>query len=338
MLKKTRITTLVLTLLLGLLAAGCGSEKTAEKAAPAEPAAQVPTIGIIQLVEHPSLNTIYEGTVASLAAEGFVDGETVNIDYQNAQNDPTNQQTICQKFVSNNYDLIIAIATPAAQSAAGRTKDIPIVFAAITDPIGAGLVADLDHPGGNVTGTSDAVSAAAIMDLAREIQPDLKTVGALYNTGEPNSVSVINDLKDYAEANGLQIIEGTMTNSSEVQQAVTSLMGKVDAVFSPIDNTVASAMPLVAKTAIESGVPVYVGADSMVQDGGLATCGIDYDMLGEETGKMAARILNGESPADIPVVTMRDFTVYLNADTMEAIGIEVPQSVMDRATVLTNQE
>lgn len=334
-----KVMMLVLTLLLSVCMVGCGGKDSTESnASTAEGNKDLPTIGIIQLVEHPSLNTIYQGIIASLAEQGFVDGQTVHIDYQNAQNDPTNQQTICQKFVSDNDDLIIAIATPAAQSAAGRTKDIPIVFSAITDPVGAGLVADLDHPGGNVTGTSDAVSAAAIMDLAREIQPDLKTIGALYNTGEPNSVSVIEDLKEYAEANGLEVVEATMTNSSEVQQAVTSLMGKVDAVFSPIDNTVATAMPLVAKTVIASGVPMYVGADSMVQDGGLATCGIDYKMLGDETGKMAARILNGEKPADIPVMTMKDFTVYLNSDTMEALQIEIPQSVLDRATILSNQE
>lgn len=336
---KNKIAALLLTGLLGMFAVGCGTEETSENAtSQADTTQDMPTIGIIQLVEHPSLNTIYEGIIASLAEEGFVDGQTVTIDYQNAQNDPTNQQTICQKFVENDYDLIVAIATPAAQSAAGRTKDIPIVFSAVTDPIEAGLVADLNNPGGNVTGTSDAVSASAIMDLAREIQPDLKTIGALYNTGETNSMSVIRDLKAYAEENGIEVIEATVTNSSEVQQAVTSLMGRVDAVFSPIDNTVATAMPLVAKTAIDSGTPVYVGADSMVQDGGLATCGVNYTMLGDETGKIAARILNGENPADIPVVTMNDFAVYLNEDTAEALGIEIPQAVMDRATILTSQE
>ena len=335
--RNRKMMAVVLTLMLAAFA-GCGSEKPAEQPAAAE--TDVKTVGIIQLVEHPSLNMIYEGTVASLAEQGFVDGENITIDYQNAQNDATNQQTICQKFVSNNYDLIIAIATPAAQTAAGRTQDIPIVFAAVTDPVAAGLVDDLNHPGGNVTGTSDAVSASAIMDLAREVQPELKTVGALYNTGETNSVSVIGDLKAYAEENGLEVIEATMTNSSEVQQAVTSLMGKVDAVFSPIDNTVASAMPLVAKTAIASGIPVYVGADSMVQDGGFATCGIDYAILGEETGKMAARILNGEAAGEIPVMTMKDYSVYLNDETAAAIELEVPQSVLDRATVLnsTTQE
>lgn len=338
MFKKKSVMALILALMLSMGMMGCGGSSEEETAAPETADKDIPTIGVIQLVEHPSLNMIYEGTVASLAEQGFVEGETVHIDYQNAQNDPTNQQTICQKFVSSNYDLIIAIATPAAQSAAGRTKDIPIIFSAITDPIGAGLVADLQHPGGNVTGTSDIVSADAIMGLAKEIQPELKTIGVLYNTGETNSVSVVKDFKAYAETNSLEIVEATVTNSSEVQQAVTSLMGRVEALFVPIDNTIASAMPLVAKTAIDSKVPVYVGADSMVQDGGLTTCGIDYAMLGEETGKMAARVLNGENPADMPVAVMDNFQVYLNQQTAEAIEIDIPESVMERAVILGSQE
>jgi putative ABC transport system substrate-binding protein len=232
-------------------------------------------IGIVQIVEHPSLNTIRESFIQELAQQGFKDGEKVVIDYQNAQGDQTNLKTICQKFANSKYDLIVAIATPSAQAAVGETKEIPIVFSACTDPVGSGLVSDLEKPGQNVTGTSDAVSAEKIMELARRITPDIKTVGALYTSSETNSVSVVNNLKEYAAKNGLTVVEATVTNSSEVQQAVTSLVGKADAVFSPIDNTVASAMPLVAQVANKAKKPVYVGADSMVKDGGLATFGIN---------------------------------------------------------------
>jgi len=293
-------------------------------------------IGIVQIVEHPSLNTIRESFVQELDKQGFKDGEKVVIDYQNAQGDQTNLKTICQKFVNNKYDLIIAIATPSAQAAVGETKDIPIVFSACTDPVGSGLVSNLEKPGQNVTGTSDAVSAQKIMELAQRITPDIKTVGALYTSSETNSVSVVNDLKDYAAKNGLTVIEATVTNSSEVQQAVSSLVGKVDAVFSPIDNTVASAMPLVAQVANKAKKPVYVGADSMVKDGGLATFGINYTILGQETAQMAVEILNGKKAGEISVKTMTDMDIYVNKDTAAAIGITIPDDVLKAATVFQN--
>jgi putative ABC transport system substrate-binding protein len=296
--------------------------------------ADLPTVGIVQIVEHPSLDTIRISILDQLAEEGFVDGENMTVDYQNAQNDQTILKTICQKFASGNYDLIIAIATPSAQAALGETTEIPIVFSAVTDPLAAELVDSLEAPGGNVTGTSDAVSAEMIMDLALEITPDIKTIGALYNTSEVNSVSVINDLKEYAAAKGLTVVEGPVMNASEVQQSATYLAGKVDAVFSPIDNTVASAMPIITKTLNDAKIPFYVGADSMVNDGGLATYGINYTVLGKETGKMAAEVLKGGDPGTMPVMTMKDMDIYINQKTADQIGVVFPQSVLDKATVL----
>lgn len=288
-------------------------------------------IGIVQIVEHPSLNTIRESLIKELAAKGFKDGENITIDYQNAQGDPTNLKTIAQKFVGNKYDLIIAIATPSAQAVVSETKDIPILFSACTDPVGSGLVTDMVKPGGNVTGTSDAVSAEKIMDLAKRITPNIKRIGALYNSSETNSVFMINNLKEYAKNNNMTVVEGTVTNSSDVQQTVTSLVGKVDAIFSPIDNTVASAMPVVAQIANQAKIPVYVGADSMVKDGGLATYGINYDVLGTETGDMAVEILQGKKAGDLPVKTMKDMNIYLNKDTAKAIGLNFPVDVLKAA-------
>ena len=289
-------------------------------------------IGIVQIVEHPSLNTIRESFIAELAKEGYKDGENITIDYQNAQNEQTNLKTICQKFANNKYDLIVAIATPSAQAAVGETKDIPIVFSACTDPVGSGLVSSMEKPGKNVTGTSDAVSAEKIMELAKRITPDIKTVGALYNSGETNSQAVVEDLKKYAKKNGLTVVEGTVTNSSEVQQVASSLAGKVDAIFSPIDNTIASAMPVVTQVANKAKVPVYVGADSMVKDGGLATYGINYPVLGQETAKMAVEILKGKKPGDIAVKTMSDMDIYINQDTAKAIGVTIPGDVLKEAS------
>lgn len=293
---------------------------------------KIKKIGIIQIVEHPALNTVRESFISELQKNGFKDGENISIDYQNAQGDQSNLKSIAQKFVKNNYDLIVAIATPSAQAVVSETKTIPILFSACTDPVSSGIVSNLTKPGGNVTGTSDAVSAEKIMELAKRITPGIKKIGALYNSSETNSVSVINNLKHYAQNNGLTIVDATVTNSSEVQQAVNSLVGKVDAIFSPIDNTVASAMPVVAQTANKAKIPVYVGADSMVKDGGLATYGVNYTILGQETAAMAVEILNGKKAGDIPVKTMEQMDIYVNQATAKAIGITLPQDVIKSAT------
>lgn len=317
------ILTIALLFTLAISLGGCGKKGV--------------TIGIVQIVEHPSLNTIRESIVEELEVLGYKDGENIRIDYQNAQNDRINLATICQKFVNNGYDLIIAIATPSAQQALNETKEIPIIFSACTDPISTGLVASLDKPGGNVTGTSDAVSAEMIMELAKDLTPGIKTVGALYNLSETNSVSVIEDLKEYAEKNGIKVEEATVVTSADVQQAVNSLVGKVDAIFSPIDNTVASAMAVVSQVAIDAKIPVYVGADSMVKDGGLATYGINYEVLGKETARMAAEVIKGKKPGDIPVRLMSDMDIYINTDTAEAIGVIIPAEIQQKATLLVSE-
>lgn len=316
---------MTITLLFSLTACAPSKTENSEKTTVKK------NIGIVQIVEHPSLNTIKESIVKQLQDKGFKDGENISIDYQNAQGDQSTLKTIVTKFVNNKYDLIIAIATPSAQAAVTQTKDIPVLFAACADPLGSGIVTNLEKPGGNVTGTSNAVSAEKIMELAKRITPDFKKIGALYNSSETNTTSVIRNLKDYANKNNLTIVEATITSSSEVQQAVSSLVEKVDIIFSPNDNTVASAMPLVAQIANNAKIPVYVAADSMVKDGGLATYGIDYTVLGKETADMAVEILKGKKPGDIPVMTMSDMKIYVNKDTAKAIGISLPDDVLKEA-------
>ncbi|HPF21549.1 MAG TPA: ABC transporter substrate-binding protein [Syntrophomonas sp.] len=328
--KKSIVLLGSLLVLLLFSVTGCSSAQKDDATANKESVPQL-KIGIVQIVEHPSLNTIRESCVAQLVQNGFKDGENVVIDYQNAQGDQTNLKTICQKFANNQYDMIIAIATPSAQAAVGETSEIPIVFSACTDPLGSGLVDNLEKPGKNVTGTSDAVSAEKIMELAQRITPGIKTIGALYSSSETNSISVVNNLKEYAKKNGMTVVEATVTNSSEAQQAASSLAGKVDAMFSPIDNTIASAMPIVAQVASKAKIPFYVGADSMVKDGGLATYGINYPVLGQETANMAAEILNGKKPGDIAVKTMTDMDIYLNQATADALGIKIPDDVQKEA-------
>jgi len=325
------ILTMVIALSVIFAATGCSqrSETNGENGTKAKI-----TIGIVQIVEHPSLNTIRESIIKELEANGYKDGENISIDYQNAQNDQSNLKTISQKFVRNNYDLIIAIATPSAQSVINETDDIPVIFSACTDPIGAGLVQSLEKPGANVTGTSDKVSAEMIMNLADKLTPGIKNIGALYNAGEANSVSVINDLKNYAAQKGLNVVEATVTSTADVSQAVSSLTGKVDAIFTPIDNTVASAMPVLADAALEAKLPVYVGADSMVKDGGFATYGINYEILGQETAKMAIEVLGGKNPGDIPVKQMTDMDIYINENTASKLGITIPEDILTDAILL----
>jgi putative ABC transport system substrate-binding protein len=326
--KKSIGILLTVAIMVMLVFTGCGtnSDDTAKEGAV--------KVGLVQLVEHPSLDTIRESIINQLGKDGYKDGDNMVIDYQNAQNDMANLKTICQGFTADECDLIIAITTPAAQAAYGETKDIPIIFSAVTDPVAAGLVKSLEEPGGNITGTSDQVSAEKIMDLAMEITPDIKAVGALYNSSEVNSVSVIDDLKAYAEKNGLKVEEAAVTNAGEIQQSAQSLVGKCDAVFSPIDNTVASAMPAATGVFNKAKLPFYVGADSMVNDGGLATYGINYTVLGEETAKMAVEVLKGGDTKTMPVKMMSDMQVYVNQNTADTIDIKLPKAVMDEATVL----
>ena len=327
--KKVTAILLVLSMVMMMLS-GCGSKN-------AESGDEMFKVGIIQLMEHPSLDTIRESIIEGLEDEGYVEGKNLKIEYHNGQNDMSTMKNIAQTFVGDECDVIVAIATPAAQAALSETTEIPIVFAAITDPVGAGLVDSLDNPGGNVTGTSDEVSAEMIMNLAKDITPDFKTIGVLYNIGEDNSVSVVAQLKEYAGENGYKVIESTVTNTGEVQQAAQYLADKVDIVFSPIDNTVASSMAVATETFNNAGIPFYVSADSMVNDGGLATCGIDYTVLGRETAAMIADILEGADPAAIAVRKMSEMSVYVNKETAKALNIEIPQAILDKAVLFPEE-
>ncbi len=327
---KKFMTVLMILVLSMAMMAGCGTDDSRGDASQDK----VFKVGILQLMEHPSLNTIRESIIEGLSEAGYVDGENLEIDYKNGQNDMTNMKTIAQAFVADKCDVIVAIATPAAQAVLSETTEIPIIFAAVTDPVDAELVDSLENPGGNVSGTSDEVSAEAIMELAKQITPGFKTIGALYSAGEDNSDSVVKGLKEYAAANGYEVVESTVTNTSEVQQAAQYLADKVDVVYSPIDNTVASSMAVATEIFNNAKIPFYVSADSMVQDGGLATYGIDYTVLGKETAKMVAQIFGGADVSTMAVVKMSDMNIYVNTKTADAIGVEIPQSILEKATVL----
>lgn len=328
--KKSLAILMTMLMVMSIVLTGCGGSGSSDD--------ETIKIGLVQLVEHASLDQIRESIVAELEEEGYVDGENIEINYQNAQNEQSNLKTICQGFVADKVDVIVAITTPAAQVAMGETKDIPIVFSAVTDPVAAGVVENMEKPGGNVTGTSDLISVDKILGLAEDITPGFKTVGALYNSSETNSLSVVEDLKEYAKANDLKVIESAITSANEIQPAAQNLAKKCDIVFSPIDNTVASSIATANKVFIEEKVPFYVGADSMVKDGAFATYGIDYETLGQETAKMIIDVINGADPAEMPVKTMDEMAIYINSQTMNDMEIKIPQDIMDKATDLAKED
>lgn len=304
-----KIFTLTLTMMMGLsMLVGCSIKED-----------QL-TIGIVQIVEHTSLDMIRESLVEELEAKGIVDGQNVKIDYQNAQGDQSNLNSICKKFVGDGVDVIVAISTPSAQAAAAATSEIPIIFSAVTDPVAAKLVTNLETPEGNVTGTSDAIPVDEVFNLCQELTPEVKSFGFLYTASEVNSQSVVEEAKTLAADYGYDYEEVIITNTSELKQAAYSLAGKVDAIYTPIDNSIAPAMTVLSEVGKETKVPVYVGADSMVMDGAYATVGINYEDLGRQTGDMVAEVLNGKAISDLPVATLSKFQKVINKTTAKAIG------------------
>jgi len=289
-------------------------------------------IGIVQPIEHPSLNQIRESIISNLDELGLKD--KVEITYKDAQGDPSNINTIVSQFVGDGMDIIVPIATSPAQSAAAATKDIPIVFAAASYPVEAGLVKDVTKPEANVTGVSDAIDVNEIFNLAKTLTPNVKIYGFIYNSGEVNSVAAIEKAKKYCDDNKLYYVEATITNSSELLQATQSLIGKADAIFTPTDNTVASAMSVLSGEAAKAKIPVYTGADSMVKDGGFATVGVDYDLLGKQVANMIKKVIDGEKIENIPVETLSEYTKVINAATAEQIGITLTEEQLKEYQVI----
>lgn len=285
-------------------------------------------IGAIQLVEHPALDNSYRGFVDGLAEEGFKDGDNIVIDFQNAQGEQANCVTIANKFVNDKDNLIFAIATPAAQAVANLTKTIPILVTAVTDPESAKLVKSNFHPETNVSGTSDRTPVDAQISLLKKLLPEAKTVGILYCSSEANSVVQVGWAKEACKLNGLDVIEGSVSNSNEIQQVTQSLVGKVDAFYVPTDNMLAAGMANVAMVANEAKLPVICGEDGMVVSGGLATYGINYYELGKRTARQAARILRGEAKvSEMPIEYLEEFDFTYNKETAEKIGITIPEGL-----------
>ncbi len=300
---------------------GCANEgeKTSDKANV--------TIGVAQIVDHTSLNMIRDSFKEEMIALGYPES---SMDFQNAANDPSYLNSIMQKFNGDNKDVIVAIATPTAQAAANFAKERSVVFSAVSDPIGAGLWTSLEKPDKGITGTSDEIQVDQILDLALIINPKIRTLGFMYNPSEANSVSNLEKAKAFCEERNIKIIESAVTTISDVQTNAQVLVTKVDAVFVPNDNTVASAMSALANEANKAKIPVFVGADSMVKDGGFATVGIDYKELGKETAHMVDDMLNGKSAETIPVKVFKDdLNIYVNEKALNTLGITLPDIILN---------
>ncbi len=286
---------------------------------------QQSTVGIIQYNDHIALDSAREGFVSALKDNGYIEGENLTIDLQNAQGDQSNLSTISDRFVSNKVDLVLAIATPAAQSIAGKTTTIPILATAITDFESAKLVDSAAAPGGNVSGTTDMNPIKEQIDLLVQLAPTAKTIGLLYTSSEDNSIFQAKLAKEALEKLNLSWEEATVTNSNDVQQATQSLVEKCDAIYVPTDNVIASAMPVVHSVTSVSKTPVICGEAGMVNSGGLATLGINYRDLGYQTGLMAVKILKGEAtPATMPIESAEGFDFVINGTVANEIGAKIP--------------
>lgn len=314
------------------LAAGCGGTK--ETASP-KSAQREYKVGIVQLVEHSALDSANKGFVDGLKKRGFEEGKNLVLDRQNAQADQSNLQNIGQRFVSNKSDLIYAIATPAAQTMASLTKDIPIVGSAITDYVGANLAASNDAPQGNVTGTSDMSPIREQIDLLQKIYPNAKTIGTIYCSSEVNSEVQVKIMREYAESKGLKVETATISTVNDIQQAAQSLVNKVDVFYEPTDNVISSALPTLLSVTDPAGKGVVCGEPYQVRSGALITYGIDYYKLGMQSGEMAADILEGKAkPATMPIQTAKELRTFVNKKNAAVLGVAVPEDVMKNAEII----
>jgi putative ABC transport system substrate-binding protein len=294
-------------------------------------AAEPKSVAITAIVEHPALDAVRDGIKKGLADLGYAEGTDVVFTYETAQGNPATAAQIARQFVGDAPAVIVAISTPSAQAVAAATKDIPLVFSAVTDPLAAGLIQSVGAPGGNVTGVSDMAPIGDHIALIKEITPNVERLGVLYNPGEANSVSSLASVRQEANAAGIVVVEGPATKSSEVQQAALSLIGKVDAIYVPTDNTIVSALESAVGVANEAKLPLYAADTDSVARGALAAVGFNYFDVGVQTAALVDQVLQGTEPGTIPVVFASGTDLQVNKATADTIGVTLPQAVLDRA-------
>lgn len=319
--KKKKMLTSLVVVASALLLGACGnSQKNSSN--------QQKTVGVLQIVQHPSLDSAYEGFKEGLAQGGYKEGKNVKFDYQNAQNNQDNLKSMSEKLVKEKADLLLGIATPSTQSLANETQDIPIVITAVIDPVAAKLAKSLKKPATNVTGTTDMVPIDKQIDLLLSIVPDAKTIGIMYNAGEANS-KIQADLAEKAlKKAGIKVKTLTANTTNDVQQVTTSLAKDVDGIYIPTDNTFASAVTVIGEVAKQTKTPIVAGSVEQIETGGLATYGIDYKELGKQTGLMAAKILDGKAKANTSAIeSAKELKLVVNEDMSKALGIDTASIV-----------
>jgi putative ABC transport system substrate-binding protein len=324
-----RILAVLLVSALLLTAAGC-TNGAAQNGGTASGTIHV---GFIQLADNGAFTDMREGFINRMRELGYSE-DKMKIDYKNANGDTATLNSICQTMVDEKKDIIAAVGTPASQAIVNMDSGIPVFFISVGNPVGAGIITDMSKPDKNATGTSNAIPVSEMFKLSNQLTPGCKTYGLIYNTGEVNSVTTIEKAKAYMDENGLSYKESVVTASSEVQQAAQSLAGEVDAFFIPNDSMVQSAMPQVAEVAKDAKIPVYGSSAVMVASGAFATISIDDITIGSMTANMADKYLKGTKMEEIPAVTFTEFTTVINKTTADAIGVKVPQEVLDSAKVI----
>ena len=329
MVGKKKIALLLCGLLGASLLVGCGGENENEKETVKK------KVGIIQLIQHDALDQANKGFIDGLAEKGYKDGENIEIEQQNASGKQDTAQQIAGQFVSAKKDLIFAIATPTAQACYNATKDIPIVFSAVTNPVNDGLAKDWKSSDCNTTGTSDMANIDEQLALLKEVLPNAKTLGVVYTTSETNSVNQVNELDLLAAKYNLKIKKIGVANINEINQVLSNAMGDIDVLYAPTDNNVAASYELVAQIALKANKPVIGAEPAVVEKGGLLSKGIDYYELGKMAGYKAAEILDGKNPQDIEIETMKELAITVNTDVAKKLGITIPQNILDSAKKVT---
>ncbi|BFN14033.1 MULTISPECIES: ABC transporter substrate-binding protein [Marinobacter] len=295
-------------------------------------------VAITQIVEHPALDAVHEGVKDELAERGYREGENLRLMHESAQGNSAIASQIARKFVGENPDVIVAIATPSAQTVAAAARNVPVVFSAVTDPVAAKLVQSWEAPGANITGVSDMLPIEKHLDMLQRAMPDAKRIGTVYNPGEANAAALIELLEERLQARGLELVKGAATKTSEVLGAARSLVGKADAIYLTTDNTVISAAEAVISVGERAKIPVFAADTATVERGAVAALGFNYYNHGRQTGAMVARVLEGAGTADMPVETMEELDLYVNPEAAERMGVTLPEDLIQEAVKVVKND
>ncbi|WP_372700311.1 ABC transporter substrate-binding protein [Castellaniella sp.] len=292
---------------------------------------QAQSVAVTSIVEHPALDSVKDGVHQALATAGYTEAKGLKWQYQTAQGNTAIAAQIARKFVGDDPDVIVAIATPSAQAVVAATKKIPVVYSAVTDPVAAQLVPSWDASGTNVTGVSDALALEKQVELIRQIVPDAKKVGMVYNPGEANSVVVVKQMRELLPQSGMTLIEASAARTVDVGAAARSLVGKVDVIYTSTDNNVVSAFESLVKVADSARIPLIASDTDSVKRGAIAALGVNYHDLGLQTGQLVVRILKGEKPGDIPSETSARVELFVNPAAAEKQGVTLSEALIKSA-------